>query len=161
MNHPRSIYSLLGMAIGLASSCDQPQIDFPKRAPAIEGTYQADTYYNKMGVSDYYPIKSQTMTLKLTAVTDDSVRVEINATSNGDYSPGNNRVYEKLLVNQEIDADIVNKKQVNCITYSIDLPAIGGQLSTKSLLRKRCRTGGIDYYFTAPVSQSEAHVEFR
>lgn len=161
MNQPRSMYCLLVIAMGLASSCDQPQIDFPKRAPAIEGTYQADTYYNKAGVSNFYPIQGQTMTLKLTAVTDDSVRVEIQATANGDYSPGSNRVYEKLLVNQEIDTDIVNKKQVNCITYSIDLPAIVGQSSTAGLLRKRCKTGGIDYYFTAPVSQAEAHVEFR
>jgi hypothetical protein len=101
------------------------------------------------------------MTLKLTAVSDDSVRVEIEATANGDYSPGSNRVYEKLLVNQEIDASIVNQKQVNCITYSIDLPAIGGQPLTAGLLRRRCRTGGIDYHFTAPVSQAEARVEFR
>jgi hypothetical protein len=159
MNWPRLIYLLL--AIGLASSCNQPQIDFPKRAPAIEGTYHADTYYNKTGVGDIYPIQGQTMTLRLTAIADDSVRVEIDATPNGDYSPGGNQVYEKLLVNQEIDATIVNQKQTNCITYSVDLPAISGQLGTKASLRKRCGTGGIDYYFIAPVSQSEAHVEFR
>lgn len=161
MNQPRPIYCLIVLSIGLCSSCNQPQIDFPKRAPAIEGTYQAGTYYNKTGVSDFYPIQGQTITLKLTAVADDSVRVEIKATPNGDYSPGSNRVYEKLLVNQEIDATIINQKQVNCITYSVDLPAVGGQLSTAGLLRKRCRTGGIDYYFKAPVSQAEAHVEFR
>lgn len=157
----KSICYLLVTAVGLSGSCNQPQIDFPKRAPAIEGTYQADTYYNKTGISNFYPIQGQTMTLKLTAVTDDSIRVEIKATANGDYSPGSNRVYEKLLVNQEIDATLVNQKQVNCITYSIDLPAIGGQPATAGLLRKRCRTSGIDYYFTAPVSQAEAHVEFR
>jgi hypothetical protein len=149
------------LAIGLTSSCKQPQINFPKRAPAIEGTYTADTYYNKMGVGDIYPIQGQTMTLKLTAVADDSIRVEIEAAPNGDYSPGGNRVYEKLLVNQEIDANIINQKQVNCLTYSVNLPAIGGQPATEALLRKRCQTGGIDYHFITPVSQAEATVVFR
>jgi hypothetical protein len=161
MHQPRLSNFLITITVGLGGSCNQPQIDFPKRAPALAGTYQADSYYNKAGVGGTYPIRGQTMTLKLVAVADDSVRVEIEAAPNEDYSPGSSRVYEKLLVNQEIDANIINKKQVNCITYSIDLPAVIGQPATKALLRKRCRTGGIDYFFVAPVSKAEATVVFR
>lgn len=154
----RSYSSLI--ALILVNSCNQPQIDFPARAPAIEGIYRADTYYNKKGVSDIYPIQGQTMTLKLITISNDSIRVEIEATPNGDYSPGSNRVFEKLLVNQEIDARIINKKQVNCITYSINLPTGLGHTAGDELLRRRCRTAGIDYYFITPISKVEATVQF-
>jgi hypothetical protein len=161
MNKLRLSSYLQLLAVSLASSCDQPQIKFSARAPAIEGTYVADTYYNKLGVGGFYPIQGQTMTLRLISVSDDSIRVEIKATPNGDYSPGSNRLYDKVLVDQEIDSYIDNKKQINCITYAIKLPTNSGQPSEGELLRRRCgKAEIIDYHFLTPVSKVEATVQF-
>lgn len=161
MNKLRLVNWIQLLAIGLASGCDEPQIKFPARAPAIEGTYIADTYYNKLGVGGFYPIQGQTMTLRLTSVSDDSIRVEIKATPNGDYSPGSNRLYHKVLVDQEIDAYIKNKQQISCITYAIKLPTDFGPPSEGELLRRRCgKAEIIDYHFITPVSKVEATVQF-
>lgn len=154
----RSYSSLI--ALLLVNSCNQPQIDFPARALAIEGIYRADTYYNKTGVGDSYPIHGQTMTLKLISISNDCVRVEIEATPNGDYSPGSNRVFEKLLVNQEFDTDIINSQQKTCLIYSVDLPQTSTSDGGNERLRRLCKLSGIYYYFTAPVSKSEATVYF-
>ncbi|WP_461101256.1 hypothetical protein [Spirosoma koreense] len=99
------------------------------------------------------------MTLKLSRISSDSVQVEIESTPNGDYSPGGNRSFKKVLVNQEFDAKIVNNKQETCLIYSIDLPKASNSDSGERL-RRLCKISGIYYYFTAPVSKSEAIVYF-
>lgn len=105
------------------------------------------------------------MTLEIVRVSDDSVRVKLEATPNGDYSPGSNRSFEKLKVEQVIEASIVNKQQQNCVGYKVDLPigtniGINGYPDISEYIHKRCRTYGIHYYFITPVTKTEAVVEF-
>ena len=88
----------------------------PEPAKAIEGTYQAKAF-NETGEPISYPINGQTLTLQIRAVTADTVQVDIQATANGKYSPGQSLSYSR--------AAITSQKHSNgTITYYVNLTAI-------------------------------------
>ncbi|GAA4419478.1 hypothetical protein GCM10023187_53830 [Nibrella viscosa] len=152
---------LLFVLITLFYSCNNEKIVLPVPSSAIEGVYYAESYYSKSGEGMTYPILGKTMILKLTSVSKDSVKVELEATPNGDYSPGSNRNFERLFIKQEIEAQLIAKKMVNCIGYSIDLPINQNNTINYEKLRQICGTGySIYYYFITPNSKVEATVRF-
>ncbi|UHG94991.1 hypothetical protein [Spirosoma oryzicola] len=143
-------YFLLAVATGLLN-CHQQAIDFPHPASQVAGVYKADRYVSRAGETAYYPIQGKTMTLTLSPVSQDSVRVDLEASPNGAYAPDGNRSLERVLVSQEIDATLAGKQPVNCIGYRIDLGFPEPGSTNGEYLRLRCGTGGaIDYYFTTP-----------
>lgn len=161
MKKSQLIISFLLVTTIIFDSCYQDKFVFPSASSQIEGTYQADSYYSKLGVSGFYPIQGQTMTLKLTSVGNDSVKVDIDASPNGDYSPGDKRTFERVIINQVVEAQLSGKKQVNCIGYSVSLPINQNNTMTNEILRQRCRDGSaIYYYFISPISKIEATVRF-
>ncbi|WP_020606614.1 hypothetical protein [Spirosoma spitsbergense] len=161
MRKVKQVKYLLFTTAMLFDNCSQDTFVFPIASAQIEGVYEANSYYAKNGVSGAYPIQGQTMTLKLTSIGRDSVKVEIEAKPNGDYSPGSNRTFEKLVIEPVIVAQLFGKKQVNCIGYNVDLPINQNSISENELLRQICGDGSsIYYYFTSPISKEEATVRF-
>jgi hypothetical protein len=139
-------------------SCSKTDVSLPEPAPAIEGIYKATTFFSSDTLS--YPIQGQTMTLKLTSVSRDSVRVEIEAAPNGSYSPGGNRTYEKLVVYQGADAKIVNKQSQSCISYQVRLTRTPTVTRDEALTMRCGSSGAIDYSFTSPTNQTSVVVRF-
>lgn len=85
------------------SSCDQKPamlVPDPEPAKAIEGTYQAKAF-NERGEPISYPINGQTLTLQIKSVTADTVQVDIQATPNGKYSPGQSLSYPKAYITSQ------------------------------------------------------------
>ncbi len=98
------------------------------------------------------------MTLTVKRISKDSVRIELEAPPNGDYSPGKNLIYEKLFVQLEFYPDIFNKQQVSCAEYRISLS--DNSTYFNDLMRKPCKFPGILYYYITPVSKVGATVRF-
>lgn len=145
----------------LVLSCDQPALDLnlPDSSTEIEGTYRAETYVDRSGVAASYPVQGQTMRLKVKRISKDSVRIELEAPPNGDFSSGKNLVYEKLFVQLEFYPDIINNQQVNCAEYRIKLSNNSTYL--RDLMRRPCKSSGIlYYYYITPVSNVGAMVRF-
>lgn len=140
--------------------CEQEKVDLPAPASVIEGTYIADTYSSRDGTEAVFPIQGKNITLKIISVSKDSIRVEIEAMPNGNYSPGTNKIYEKLFVNQEFETDIVNKKQVSCVTYNVILSGTSINSTNSEFLKRRCIIEGIYYSFISPINKIQATIKF-
>lgn len=75
-------------------------VEEPTPAEAISGVYEAKTYNGVVIPLMTYPINGQTITLRILPVSKDTVRVEVNSTSNGFYSPGAATIYPKVFVKE-------------------------------------------------------------
>jgi hypothetical protein len=96
------------LTIGLISC--RKNMDEHSAALTISGIYEAKTYQS-FGNVITYPINGQTISLQINPVSKDSVRVQINSTFNGFYSPGNAAIYPEVYVEESICS--------NCQHYSI------------------------------------------
>lgn len=121
-----------------------PQSDHAPIAPVL-GHYQA-SYYQETSSPVNYPINNQTVELTLTAVSGDTVKVDILAAANGKYSPGKNVTYPKAVVVSKIKTD-------GTVTYYVYLnqPTTTdcGSLNTLYIYSDY----SLDYYFVSPVNQ--------
>jgi hypothetical protein len=80
-------------------SCTKTE-DMPTPAEAISGLYKAAAYYDIEAIEIKYPINGQTIELRISPVSADKVRVEVNSTVNGFYSPGAAAVYPEVAVTE-------------------------------------------------------------
>ncbi|NEU69743.1 hypothetical protein [Spirosoma agri] len=124
----------------------------PEPAKAIEGTYRAKAF-NETGEPIPYPINGQTLTLQIKAVTADTVQVDILATANGKYSPGQTLSYSR--------AAITSQKQSNgTITYYVNLTEIPDRCGYNTLWIYANKE--LDYNFIPPGNRpcSGAKIRF-
>ncbi|HEY4876871.1 MAG TPA: hypothetical protein VIH86_14930 [Puia sp.] len=85
-------------------SCNKTAV-ISSPAQAISGKYEAKTYNDVFSALVYYPINGQTMSLQIDPISKDSVRVEVNSTVNGFYSPGNSKIYPSVFVVKKVNAN--------------------------------------------------------
>ena len=93
-------YSLIG--------CKKSVIE-PTAAEAISGTYEAKTYH-AFDDELTYPINSQTIRIQIDAVSKDTVRVQVNSSINGFYSPGESAIYPKVFVKETVGSNLQYRK---------------------------------------------------
>ena len=108
----------LGYLVGF-TACKRETTDpapDPEPAQAIVGAYQAKTFTDTSSPENY-PINGQTVNLQIKRVTADTVQVDIQATSNGKYSPGQTLSYAKAVVTSTKHTD-------GTITYYVALTPV-------------------------------------
>ncbi len=81
-------------------SCNKITIENIPAAQAVSGIFAAKTYQS-FGSPIPYPINGQTIQLQIDPVAKDTVRVQVNSTQNGIYSPGEFAVYPKVYVQEK------------------------------------------------------------
>lgn len=81
-------------------SCNKITIENIPAARAVSGVFIAKTYQS-FGSPIPYPINGQTIQLQIDPVAKDTVRVQVNSTQNGFYSPGELAVYPKVYVQEK------------------------------------------------------------
>ncbi|WP_420147032.1 hypothetical protein [Spirosoma sp.] len=112
VTHRVTTLGLLAGFIACKPQTSDPVAD-PEPAEAISGTYQATTF-TQGSSPERYPVNGQTVTLQLKRVSATSVQVDVQATANGKYSPGQNLSYP--------DAAITSQKASDgTITYVVTL----------------------------------------
>ncbi|MVM34092.1 hypothetical protein GO755_28925 [Spirosoma sp. HMF4905] len=87
---------LFCLAVLTCAACKQ---DDPAADPAsiLQGNYTAFTYRGNSTPLPY-PINGKTFTLQIKRITKDTVQVDIQATPNDGFSPGENRSYPKAYI---------------------------------------------------------------
>lgn len=139
--------------------CKPSSVVFPDAAPLIAGVYKATTYFGSDTLR--YPIQGQNLTLTLTSLSRDSVRVELEAASSDKYSLGGSRRYETLPIYQGVTNAVINKRHQACIGYQVDLHSAPNANRTDQFLRMTCdNVGAIDYYYKPMSGEGLVIVRF-
>lgn len=92
----------------LLIGCNKSVIE-PTAAEAISGTYEAKTY-QAFDDELTYPINSQTIRIQIDAVSKDTVKVQVNSSINGFYSPGDTAIYPKVFVKETVGSNLQYRK---------------------------------------------------
>ncbi len=135
------VFAVIGLLTSV-NSCkpESALLPDPQPAKAIEGIYQARTF-RENGEPINYPINGQTLSLQIKPLTADTVQVDILATPNGRYSPGQTLSYSKAFV--------ISKKQSDGkITYYVYLTTPPDECGYNTLWIYSNKE--MDYYFIPP-----------
>ena len=133
----KTLFWSLIMLIGICS-CKDPSLD---AVPNVTGNYVAQDF-RLSTVPEPYPINGQTISVRITERSRDSVSVAIQATPNGIYSPGQNLTYNKAYV-------VVNKGAKGVVgSYTIYLDGVVTEDLTNVIMVYTNKTA--DYIFVPP-----------